>query len=245
MRGYLLIGFLLVSVSLGVANAGSVGRNGEFSVAGATVHYAKFPLSSVRVAIIGPEPSDSDRDNFLTDKASRRPGLLAMVNGGYLRSFAPPRPLGLVRVNGRNLSSPNSTWLGDGMICMNNKQIVISAFRQEEVSKNRDCLQSAPVIISKGLNRYSPMSSLESGEMKLVEARQEQSFVCVDKNNNIILGFSEKIALKDLVPALISNLSCESAIRMSGHDTAGLVIGTRLYGNTDLQIHNAIGVFSR
>jgi len=236
--------FLSLCFYTGVLAAEEDGRIQKLKIGDVEVRYVQFDPLNIRVAVVGPETHGANGTNFITDKGSN-PRLIAMVNGGYLSSFAPIRPLGLVRINGKNISSPINTWVGAGMICIDDKTINITDFSYQSASSFRDCVQSGPLIIHGSKNRYDSVDVLPPGEKRLWSSNQDQSFACIDIKNRFVLGYAASVALTDLVPILIKSVMCKDAIRFSSGDTAALLVGGKVYGSTDHQIHNAIGVYKK
>src|SRR4051794_15310316 len=71
---------------------------------------------------------------FLSEYADQARSL-AVLSGGFMASFSPPKPLGAVRVNGRELSAPHRTWVGTGMFCTNGSKFAIGTY--EALKTNR------------------------------------------------------------------------------------------------------------
>ena len=240
--------FLVMSFSFFQSNARceikKLSTAAIIKVAGANIFYTSFSIADVNISVIGPELHNNAKNNFITDKASL-PHLLAIVNGGYISSFSPLRPLGLVKIDNNLLSSPVKTWVGMGLVCMKPGQISITEFDVNRVDEFRDCIQSGPFIIKNGVNRYSNIDNLPVGEKKLLNDKQEHSFVCIDDNNKIILGYAEPILLQELTEKLLNTINCKNALRLSGGATSALIVGSKIYGNSDLPIHNAIGIFAK
>ena len=79
---------------------------------------------------------------------------------------------------------------------------------------------------------------IPTGARKLLDSVQNQSFVCVGKEGDIIFGLSEPMTLEALLPILVEQtanggLGCKAAIRLSGSITAGLYADGKLVTGSD------------
>ena len=75
---------------------------------------------------------------------------IAVVSGGFMSSFSPPKELGALVIDGKIVSPPNSSWLGTGMFCTKGNDYVISEFNLSAASQFSDCVQSGPLFIRDG-----------------------------------------------------------------------------------------------
>ena len=74
-----------------------------------------------------------------------------VLSGGYLSSWQPALPLGLVKVNGVQANRPHLSWLVDGLFCTNGKEVIIDKYSSIEQTRNwLDCLQAGPLLIKDG-----------------------------------------------------------------------------------------------
>lgn len=195
----------------------------------------------VLVAIGGAE---SPRALFLGDYY-RRSKAKVIISGGYMSSFSPPTPLGLVKVDGTEIGRPHKTWIGTGMFCTDGRQVKIGRFDQLKSDKFTDCIQSGPLLIENGTVRYNGNEDIGSGEQRLVDSVQEQAFICIDQEHKIKLGVSDPIRLDDFSHILLDKLKCQDALRLSGGASAGLQAQSDLVGNDELPLHNVIAVFQK
>ncbi len=199
------------------------------------------PSTSVfRVLASGPGRTASSRARYLGDYIGEQNARI-VVSGGYMSSFSPPKALGLVKVGGRQISSPHTTWLGAGMVCTDGRQVRISKYDERKSSSLPDCLQSGPLLVVGGKVEY-PKSDIDHGEKKLVNSKQNQAFICIDKEKNIKLGISDQITLDKFSTFLEDGLHCLDALRLTGHFTAGLQIDRDLYGNDKYPLPSVIAV---
>jgi uncharacterized protein YigE (DUF2233 family) len=174
----------------------------------------------------------------------RRSKAKVIMSGGYMSSFSPPTPLGLVKVDGTEIGRPHKTWIGTGMFCTDGRQVKIGQFDQLRSDKFTDCIQSGPLLIENGTVRYGN-EGIGPGEQKLVDSVQEQAFICIDQEHKIKLGVSDPIRLDDFSHILFDKLKCQDALRLSGGASAGLQAQSDLVGNDELPLHNVIAVFQK
>lgn len=185
----------------------------------------------------------SEPPSMLTD-FSRLSGAFAVVPGGYATSFAPPTPLGEVKTSGLRLSEAHESWLVDGRFCSAGRSYaILDADDGMGEGRYPDCVQAGPLIVVDGANRFADVAGLDAELRDFAASRQEHSFACVDANGALALGYTEPMTLGELGDALTSpQLRCRAAIRLSGHDTAGLVAAGAAFGNDELPLHNVIAV---
>lgn len=200
------------------------------------ITYVEIQINDYDFQIKGPAGTQLN-ENYLSKRANATRASV-IINGGYMSGFTPPKALGLVRINKKNITTSHNTWLGEGMICFTRKKVFIGTFKQEDMLYD-DCLQSGPLIVQNGKNRYSGDLDISAGEKRLENSVQNQSFACSTTENSIILGVSKPITLRELTDTIIQ-LGCNNALRLSGAETAGMVVDGRLYGNSDLPLHNVI-----
>jgi uncharacterized protein YigE (DUF2233 family) len=205
------------------------------------------PASSVfKVYSAGDGGPGSPRTLFLGDYIERASGANVVISGGYMASFSPPRPLGFIKVDGKQIGSPHTSWLGTGMFCTDGQHVKIGPFEELKSDKNfPDCIQSGPLLINDGLVRYDSGEKVSAGEEKLVSSVQEQAFICIDSNNKVILGVSEPIRLDEFSQLLSSKLNCQNALRLTGQRTAGLQTRLKLFGYDEFPLYSVIAVLPK
>ena len=170
----------------------------------------------------------------------------AVASGGYLASFAPPTPLGLLKSNGVLVSRSHQTWLVEGMYCSNAGQALILQWTQDaDISNFRDCIQAGPILLHDGKEPNDVPSRQAIGYNKLAMSIQEQTFLCTLTGNRIVLGVTDEVNLPTLVNFLRDKVGCLNAIRFTGAETAGLRVNEQLYGNDRFLFPSALAVIPR
>lgn len=236
------------------ANAQSLVSEETVPWEGEEVVVVTLDLSNSKIRVVSPRsasylPPDVEapiRDGiFLTEFASRyRPAFV--LSGGYLSSFAPPRSLGYLKVDGRVISKPHRSWLTSGVLCVNGTNVVIFKFQSaQSYDQFGDCVQSGPLIVENGVDRYAIMENIGSGERKLALSNQAQAFVCLKAEGEFVLAFSKSGSTKSLSGFATRVLGCKTALRMSGGITAGLWSSVSgLSGRSEVLLTNGIAIFS-
>ena len=170
----------------------------------------------------------------------------AVLSGGYLASFAPPSPLGLVKSNGVIVSRPHHTWLTDAIFCSNVEKATIQQWTDDfDLAHFRDCLQAGPLLLSKGNPPDNVGSTQVAGYQKLANSIQEQAFLCTLNDNQMALGITDQMELATLVDFLRDRVGCMDAIRLTGRETAGLWFNRQLYGKDQYLFPSVIAVIPR
>jgi hypothetical protein len=235
------------------ANAQSVISEESYPLDGTDVLVVTLELSKHQVRVLSPRSSSylpesaelSIRDGiFLTEFASRyRPEYV--LSGGYLDSFAPPRSLGFLKVDGRSISKPHRSWLTSGVLCIDGDDVSIFRFQSaQSYDRFADCVQSGPLIVEDGIDRYASMEDITSGEHKLALANQAQAFVCLRADGKLVLGYSERGSTRSISRFAAEEIGCQIALRMSGGITAGLwSSASGLRGNSEVLLTNGIAIF--
>jgi hypothetical protein len=212
---------------------------------------ARFDPLYHHVAIVTPSTPDSSNSS---EKSSYIEGgytlaefaeifdANAVLSGGYLSSFAPPLPLGLVKSAGTLLNRPHVSWLLNGLICVGPSQLQIEPYSNlEQAAKCQDSLQAGQLLIQNG----KKVLAVNDRNTKLVNVVQERAFVCTDTGHRVIIGVTAKVREMPLADVLLSQpFHCVDAISLSGQMTAGILLpsigvnGTM--GSTDFPLPNAI-----
>jgi hypothetical protein len=219
-----------------------------------SVSYLRVELSSVNVRVLTPlvplnsalppvtDPGRASRGLYLSDylKLYRA---IAVMAGGYIESYSPPTALGFVKSNGISTARAHDSWLTDGVFCSDvGRAIIQPSGSTVDRSSFRDCLQAGPLLLGKDI----PSSQETPGYQKLAQSVQEQTFICIDNQNRLVLGVTDKIDLATLIHFLSSpDMGCVSALRLTGLDTSGLRFGSQLFGHDDYLFPSAIGIFQR
>jgi hypothetical protein len=189
-------------------------------------------------------PERAARGFFLNDYRTLH-NAEAVLSGGYIASFSPPTPLGLIKSDWTVVNAPHESWLTDGYFCSEPGRAQIQ--RWIDLAAFRDCLQAGPILLLQGEPPKDLGRSRRPGSYKKLEnSVQEQAFICTVMPNELILGVTDKINL----PALVDFLSrketgCTDAIRLTGEQTAGLVLSDKEFGHDDYLFPSVIAVMPR
>src|SRR5262249_10127987 len=81
-----------------------------------------------------------------------------VLSGGFSKTFFPPVPVGLVRVNGRTINRQSSDPILDGAIAIRGSSVVIDTVGSPRTARGTDALQAGPWFLANGRWRDSRSS---------------------------------------------------------------------------------------
>jgi hypothetical protein len=176
----------------------------------------------------------------------RRYSALAVMSGGYIDTYSPPTPLGLVKSNGILVQKPHRSWLVEGLFCSDiDRAQILLIENLEDQGRFRDCVQAGPVLLKGGIEPDLP-SRRNDSYLKLASRQDEQVFVCINNKDEVLIGISSKMELRRLPQALLQPaLHCVDAIRMTSAVSGGLQVGDTLFGKDDFLFPSAIAIMRR
>ena len=173
---------------------------------------------------------------------------VAVLSGGYIETYSPPTPLGFVKSSGRRFSGFHKSWLTDSVFCSDRGEAVIDYTENADVdpARFRDCVQAGPLLLRHASVVQPHLDQDTSRYQQLTQSNQEQTFICTTKENHVLIGVTDKMYLTTLVEFLHSPaIGCYNAMRLTGFDTSGLIVGDKTYNADDFLFPNAIGIFRR
>jgi Phosphodiester glycosidase len=177
-------------------------------------------------SIVVPEKieGESVRDFLMSDK-----GVVA-INGGFLGSYSPPTPTGLLRQNGAERSPLGPTDpVADGILCVGDQAAHIYSRNDLGLARGeRDCLQTGPLLVrgtKPSLNRGIDFELQR--KFGYVAGKIERSFVATDKDR-LLVGVTTAIDLASLAtllaaPETAGGLGISDAIALPGKRAAAIV----------------------
>lgn len=221
-----------------------------------TVSYAVLP-PNMRLRVFVPRVESG---GYSLARSFRELQPLAIMNGGFLETYTPATPSGLVQVEGRQINGGSFDEQGvlNGVVCFgqrNNPAIVaiepfVDARRSESYS---DCLQGGPLLIRQK-QFFTDLERLDAKpELKqFARVVAERSFVARN-TREVVLGVTTKVSLYALRAALAldegaGGFAAVDAIALTGRSTAGMVVaGEQPFaaGSTSRVLPNAIIVVRR
>jgi hypothetical protein len=169
----------------------STGDMAEFVLVSAEVDLNKWNLA-VQVPNSTPSGSYNDISGLPLAEYARSGNAKLVMSGGYLMSYSPASPLGLVLKGGRSVSREHNSWLTSAILCIYNDRSVAIVYASDGPRPNSapDCIQAGPMLVNRGHAAFEP-ERVGASAKKLWESLQEQAFVCVDDNGKILLGVSQ------------------------------------------------------
>ena len=187
---------------------------------------------------------------------AREYGAQVALSGGFLRSFTPVIPLGMVIVDGETVSAGVGDAFLDGIVLANDEEVAIGYSGRIELQDAEDGLQSGPVLIAEGeaIVRRNLEDNFSSSEVANIEGLYGRAFLALDGENRRIMGVTGPVSLRDLTKVLIrptseGGVGAVSALNLSGALSRGLVIDVQgfndTYFNTDIRIATALLIRER
>lgn len=169
-------------------------------------------------------------------------GAVAGVTGGFLRSYFPPLPTGLVQVNGRLLAAASQRSSFTNALVRFDSVTRRTAIERmpdaNKLSRSGSALQTGPLMIIDG----APQAMSAS-----LTARAERAFIARDASGRVLIGVSGRTTLPRLVDLLIraeGPFGAVEAANLSGSSNAGLLLRrggeTVVRGDAYTTWHNVI-----
>lgn len=148
------------------------------------------------------------------------------LSGGFMKSFYPPLPLGLVKSNGKILNRPHNTLFFSGLFCSQRGGLTIVPYMGKDATISWDhCLQSGPLLV------YGERSALDEAKNypeDFFYKPTNRAFLAVDQQGRVLLAVTGKTTIPALVdllqrPTEQGGLECWAALNLSGVDV-GIVV---------------------
>lgn len=212
----------------------------------ATVRVLAARVPILERAAQGSNPERAASGYSLNEYLTRY-GAMVVLSGGYIDSYSPPTPLGLLRSQGLQINPIHRSWLLQGLFCSNEDNVEITLVDMDPLRRNfRDCVQGGPVMLLDGKVARDPSIENNENYRRFANARIARTFVCIDRRKDVIVGLGEKSDLSNFVSALRgSELGCIDAIGLTGAQSGGMWAGKKLFGNDDFLFPSVIAVMPK
>ena len=149
---------------------------------------------------------------------------MVVLSGGYVRSFDPPLPEGLVKSDGevQNRATPDPI-LNGLLLFNNNGGVAIEMFRDDLTTDGEwpSILQTGPLLIYDGQSALPDITDpADSVRLRVIEQRYTRAFVCVDAEGRASFGITRNsTTLPNLVDLFLpspsgENLGCSAAVAL-------------------------------
>jgi hypothetical protein len=187
---------------------------------------------------------------------------IAVFTGGFLETYSPARPSGLVQHDGAVLTELRDDPIMTGVICYSNEsgfQVRVMDSREFVRGKTAgDCIQTGPFLIKNG-NVYADLSSLDEslpGKFPFSRKPFRRAFLLLDAQNSVVIGITPEdpislFALRELFLRLRAKggFEAKTAVALSGARTAGLIVQIngrdKEFGSTQTLLPNAVVIEER
>ena len=153
----------------------------------------------------------------------------AAINGGFLDSYSPPVPAGLLKANGKILSNlaPKDPVM-DAVVCVGIDTNVYTVARFADDSSLSDCLQTGPLLVIDQREVISVNPLDEEINFTFVNGRFERAFIGRDVNDRTVIGWASDVDLISLSLLLVGStdsggLGLTDAAALPGKNSAGLI----------------------
>jgi hypothetical protein len=186
---------------------------------------------------------------------------LAAFTGGYLSTYAPASPAGLVKHNNAVVNEIDSSdKVMTAVLCLvppaGAGGILVTSVGDHQTFNQWDgCIQAGPTLIAQGrvaddLELLEKQIANRPTERKssLAAGAYERAFVIKTRSGRVVLGLSSPASLYDIralagLDASNSGFDAETAVILTGWRTAGLVVaGASPLGSPSTLLPNAIVV---
>ncbi len=135
-----------------------------------------------------------------------RSGSRVAFSGGYVKSYAPPEPTGLVKSGGILLNPAAGHRVQNGVILIEGARIAIRRFTGGgQVDGWRDALQAGPLLVQDGQSALTiPVLPRDSVLNRVQTQMYPRAFVALDARGRVVLGVTEELSLPELVGILVA-----------------------------------------
>lgn len=175
-----------------------------------------------------------------------------VLSGGFLASFYPPLAIGFVKSDGVERNRPHDDRLLNGMLAIAGGRVEITAFHYDDgIETWQHVLQSGPLLVIDGRSALPDVDRIADQTIRnVIEEVYARTFIAIDARGRVLLGWLDGATLTDVVSLLTTpaaGLECRSALNLSGHRNAGLLVAAGgMYleiGDTETRLPNALVVY--
>jgi hypothetical protein len=211
----------------------------------AKITVVRVSLRSHRVGLAVPPRGENGKT--LTE-FQRLTGAKVTLSGGFMTSFLPPIPLGLVKQNGVVINRAASGDLLTGALAFKSGRPTIKPWRGFRADEWEASLQSGPLLLDEGRSALPDSTSgLQPSTRALIEGRYARAVVVSAPPDMFALLVSEPVSLTGLVNVLMREFGPRAtAVNLSGATTAGLLVAVgakrQTIGHDTLSLTNVIVV---
>ena len=154
-----------------------------------------------------------------------------VLSGGFLTSFYPPIPLGIVKRSRVLVNRAAGGDLLNGLLLVRAGRASIEPFRGAAgVAEWDDALQSGPMLLYGGHSALPNVAEIGTRSTRqLIENEYSRAFVATLPDNQFLLAVTGAVSLRALVdllarPAPQGGLACLNALNLSGGGSEGMLV---------------------
>jgi hypothetical protein len=205
---------------------------------------ARVNLRNHRIGLAVPARGENGRT---LSEFQRLTGAKLTLSGGFMASFLPPIPLGLVKRNGVLINRAAGGDLLTGVIAIRSGRPSIRPWNGFKADRRDGCLQSGPLLLENGHIALATPSELQPSARTLIERPFARAALVQALSDVIAMLVTEPVALAALVNFVTREFGPgAAAVNLSGANSAGLVVavGTarQTAGHDTLLLANAVVV---
>lgn len=245
-------------------------RGAETNFGTVEITSLKIPARQYRFRLAlpqNPEGGGASLSRFVYDERAQGRTPVAVFTGGFLETYSPATPSGLVQqttAEGRqvvlNQLRPDDPVMR-AVVCYSADATlpvaVVPVNSATTGAVTGDCIQAGPFLIKEGTEE--PDRQLEGIDATLrfpfAEGQFHRAFLALDEQNNVVVGVTTRIslfALREILrrPREENGFGARTAVALSGTRTAGLLIiaepGAEIaVGNVRTLLPNAVVIEGR
>jgi hypothetical protein len=219
-----------------------------------TITFAVVDPSAYRLDVVVPKDENSGGASLERFYLDENP--VAVMVGGFIESYGPATPAGLLRVNGRNLNPISmKDIIVDGVVCVerDSETIIVPRNSDQLIQASSACFQSGPLLIY-DRKLSNKLDLIDKKHEKFSSGAYPRSFFLKNSLNQYIMGVTSPISLFLLRRVMLMTLQeggfdAVSAIGLPGLQWGGLIVKpgekTFQFGQVTELLPDALAVFPR
>ncbi len=224
--------------------------HGQLIVAGKRVAITaiRASLDGYRLEVGIPQNASSGESMLSFQERSHA---AVVLSGGFLTSFFPPIPLGLVRHGSVLVNRAAGGDLLDGVLLVAAGKLSIQRFRGAgDLEGWAEALQSGPMLLSAGRSALPDVADIKTRSTRqLIDNEYSRAFIATLADGRLLLAVTGAVSLRALADYLVRSaprggLACIDALNLGGGGSEGILVtaaaGRVSSGNIQSYLANTI-----